>query len=553
MPRPKVNAAEAARRRAGSLLLPKDGQSTETRAPVTSEPRLAVYERRSQATDTSVSMARQRKETERLIQIKDGRYDRATDWHYDDDVSARGGKYRPGLEKLLRLVMEGRYDGIVVYEIARLLRNVREARIVRDIFTEAGCDVYSVREPYLSLYGPAAFGWDMLVSTAAGESQTISDRITSFIELVQPMGAVRGPISFGLVPADSDKYVEGRKAPLRMPVPDEQPRAEYGDHSPAELLRDAADRFLAGESLSVIVGTWNRAGYPSPRGTVWTRQSLRKTLLSPSMVGYAHKAGVLYDVTGQLLTPDRQADEDDDTAEPLRVGPGVLTDATWHALRAKLTPGTQRRARTDSLLRGLLRCGRCGSGMGRNGKAYVCTYRYESGQTGCAGNAIHGERTDQLVLAAVHELLSFGDVLAAGAALNAPAARGEAADLETRVAQLDRQLEDLEQMWLDTEVKDARAKARFDRHRRRLAAQLTEASAKRAALAAQVHRPNLERLAVSAELTPAGAFLAAPRHEQTSVMYELIAGITIGPAARSGREGGFQPYNPERVDIRWAV
>ena len=94
-------------------------------------PRLAVYKRRSKLRDMSSSMARQDAECLAHVKTLGGIHDPLIDTFSDDDISAKGGHYRPGMEALLRAIQDGRYDGVVVYEIPRALRNRRESLIFR--------------------------------------------------------------------------------------------------------------------------------------------------------------------------------------------------------------------------------------------------------------------------------------------------------------------------------------------------------------------------------------------------------------------------------------
>jgi site-specific DNA recombinase len=72
-------------------------------------------------------------------------------------------------------------------------------------------------------------------------------------------------------------------------VSEEQAEAER------ELIREAARRILAGDSLGGACLDWNEAGHTAPRGGRWTTQTLRRMLLSPRRAG-------LRDHHGQLLS-----------------------------------------------------------------------------------------------------------------------------------------------------------------------------------------------------------------------------------------------------------
>jgi site-specific DNA recombinase len=88
-------------------------------------------------------------------------------------------------------------------------------------------------------------------------------------------------------------------------VSEEQAEAER------ELIREAARRILAGDSLRGICLDWNEAGHASPRGGLWTTQTLRQMLLSPRLAGLRDHHGQLYE--GRF--------------------PAILEPETWQAVR----------------------------------------------------------------------------------------------------------------------------------------------------------------------------------------------------------------------------
>ncbi len=51
------------------------------------------------------------------------------------------------------------------------------------------------------------------------------------------------------------------------------------------LVREAAERVLAGHGLMTIAKDWNRRGVPSASEQPWTAKTLRKVLLSARIAG----------------------------------------------------------------------------------------------------------------------------------------------------------------------------------------------------------------------------------------------------------------------------
>jgi DNA invertase Pin-like site-specific DNA recombinase len=143
------------------------------------------------------------------------------------------------------------------------------------------------------------------------------------------------------------------------------------DEQEAALLREAARRVLAGDSLRGICTEWNRKGIRTTTGKPWINTVLRRTLISPRIAGFREHAG-------QLVPA---------------VWPAILDRETWEAVRAILTDPARVTAKggpTKYLLTGLLYCAKCGNRMfgrrrvqrGYEYTFYVCTNR-EGNIGGC--------------------------------------------------------------------------------------------------------------------------------------------------------------------------
>lgn len=120
-------------------------------------PRVAIYTRRSLARETSASLEAQRVELlhyarSQLAAMPDPVYDVYT----DDDLSARGSSRRPGLEALLEAVRDGQYDLVAVRSFSRWTRSREQNHRITAVMREAGCDLRSLAEPFVTLYGDFA-------------------------------------------------------------------------------------------------------------------------------------------------------------------------------------------------------------------------------------------------------------------------------------------------------------------------------------------------------------------------------------------------------------
>jgi site-specific DNA recombinase len=176
----------------------------------------------------------------------------------------------------------------------------------------------------------------------------------------------------------------------------------------AAAIQEAAERVLAGETLSAIVQGWNRRGLTTAGGGPWRVNSLSSLLVQTRLV----------------------------------TEPRILDDATHDrlvALHASRSKGP-RRATRRYLLTGLLRCWRCGGtmrGMPRSHGAdlYVCPGPPHGG---CSGTAVTADHAEEAVGAMVLARLDTPQ-------LPRPALDGH--DSAQELAAHRRRLHDLGDMW----------------------------------------------------------------------------------------------------------
>jgi site-specific DNA recombinase len=145
--------------------------------------------------------------------------------------------------------------------------------------------------------------------------------------------------------------------------------------SEARAIRDAAQRILAGDTLSSVVRDWNDCGITTAAGGPWRVNSLSSLLCQERLVG-----------------PPQIVDAD--------------THARLVALHASRGKGP-RRATRKYLLTSLLRCWRCGGGMRgmprtKGADLYVCP---GPAHGGCSGTAVTADHAETAITAMVLDRL----------------------------------------------------------------------------------------------------------------------------------------------------
>jgi site-specific DNA recombinase len=119
------------------------------------------------------------------------------------------------------------------------------------------------------------------------------------------------------------------------------------DAEAQRVLHDAADRLLAGDSLTGTVSSFNETGVLSPRdwyraksgkptkGTRWTVDNLKMILSNPTTQGIK-TAGTDRSVKRTVGKPIL-----DSEGEPVRVGPASFDADTWNRIQSELAQRAQ--------------------------------------------------------------------------------------------------------------------------------------------------------------------------------------------------------------------
>jgi site-specific DNA recombinase len=245
----------------------------------------------------------------------------------DRGASRHSRKRRPEYERLLADARAGRINHIVAYTSSRLTRRPREHEDQIDLAIQHGVQYGYVRSPSFDLN--TAAGREVariLAARDAGEADEISERVSRDMLRIAEEGGYRG----GQRPFGFER--------------DGMTVREYE----AEVLRDASERALAGETLKSISRELNERGVPRatwhpplvlPR---WRTGDLSALLRRPRNAG-------LIDRQGEIIGAAKW--------------PAVVPEPTWRALLVKLSDFSRLNNNGNAprwLGSGLYICGGCG-------------------------------------------------------------------------------------------------------------------------------------------------------------------------------------------------
>lgn len=472
--------------------------------------RAAVYTRLSQdRTGEAVVVARQERECRRLAQRLGWQ---VVEVYEDNDRSAYGRKPRPGYLRMVEDVKAGSVDALIAYHSDRLYRHPMDLEGLVTLAEAHALQIATVQSGDLDLSTSAGRTVARILgATARGEVERLAERTKAG----KGDAASRGAWSGG-------QRIYGYEV---VPVADRSAgdsalRVVEGE---AAVVRDAARRVLAGESLRSVARSLNESGHTTTRGKLWTGSAVRKVLLRPATAGLRASGGEIVG-KGQW--------------EPL------LDEDEWRGVVALLSDParktTDQRAR-KYLGSGLYRCGVCGgplianttAGGGPGGRraAYRCRTTDRDG----GSHVVRGvEALDTFVCDLLVDRLSQPDARVAAPAVDTAPLHTEAAGLRAR-------LDEAARGWAAGALTQAQLLAAT----RELRARLDAVEAK----IGQAGRSSaLDGLAGAPDV--AAAFAALSLDRKRAVLEQLVV-VTVLPREHAGRLPGGAYFDPRKIAIEW--
>ncbi|MDR1635583.1 MAG: recombinase family protein [Bifidobacteriaceae bacterium] len=255
---------------------------------------------------------------------------------------------RPQFRAMLGYLAQGRADVMVAYDLDRAVRDPRDLEDLIDAKVLNGFKVRSVTGS-LRLDGDADVAMARVLVAMANKSSADTARRVARAAKQQ---AVEGAWHGGRPPFGY--RAEGG----RLVVVPEQ----------AALVREAATRILAGETVYRVLTDWRERGVRTSSGAVWTDRSLKIVLRACSIKGVREYRPIQPDGT-RARTPELLVKA---AWEP------ILDEDTWERVGAVLDE--RKRARTFweggskrlFPFSGLILCGACGTAMTHRGPVYQC-------------------------------------------------------------------------------------------------------------------------------------------------------------------------------------
>src|SRR6266508_2304164 len=213
----------------------------------------------------------------------------------DNSLSAwKPNVVRKDWEALMARLESGASDGVIVYDLTRFSRKIREGERLVELAAK-GIRVWSLSGEYDLATADGRRHFREAMVAAAGESDKISERVRRGklrkARRGKPSGGGRG---FGM-PGFAPTPEGWEPGDARERVPDERVTAEQ------EIVRECYRRLLAGETLTSVVADLNRRGVTTVTGGRWTAPTLGRSLRRAALAGLREHNG---QVVGTLAGVD---------------------------------------------------------------------------------------------------------------------------------------------------------------------------------------------------------------------------------------------------------
>ena len=415
--------------------------------------RFAIYARKSIYSDTSDSVGNQERMCREYVDLKFAEQMDACEIYQDEGFTGANTN-RPGLTRLMSDVRDGMIDALIVYQLDRISRDVRDFSNIYAVLEEKSVMFISIKE---NIDTATPIGRAMMYVTmvfAQMERETIAARVTdNMVGLARqgwwaggnpPLGYVRERV-----------VVDGKKHVTIVPDPEG-----------SKYIRWLFDTFLQrGTSLQGLETAFKREGIKAPGGGFFSTTQLHQLLTSPfcapasprlrdywisqgcKVIGeeseWDGSHGVMiYGRTTQKAKTHQKAPRSEWTVCVGRHVPFIDED-TWLAAQMQFKRNTFEKAQKYDipLLKGVLRCAKCGGLMQVARKKlahsvsshYYCLKRMRQGIEACDTRMLKCEVLDSQALQIFRRIEADPDVIRQYTKEETPAALPDLSALQKKI------------------------------------------------------------------------------------------------------------------------
>jgi site-specific DNA recombinase len=304
---------------------------------------------------------------------------------YDDGGYTGGNMERPALAQLLRDIVAGRVDCVVVYKVDRLSRSLLDFAKMMETFEQHQVAFVSITQEFNTATSMGRLVLHILLSFAQFEREIISERTRDKIAAARRKGKWAGGmplLGYDVEPCGSKLVVNAAEA---------------------KRVRAIFALYLQYEGLVPVVEELKRRGWRNKRwrtrkgfwrgGKPFTRNTLHQLLTNVTYCGQIRYR--------QEVHPGEHA--------------AIVNPSLWHQVQRLLRVKRPRRGvrlGNGALLQGRLRCARCGCAMvsshttkgSRRYRYYVCSLAQKRGWKTCPAPSVPATEIERLVSEQIQRL-----------------------------------------------------------------------------------------------------------------------------------------------------
>ncbi len=300
---------------------------------------------------------------------------------------------RPALKKLMADVKAGKIDTVVVYKIDRLSRSLMDFAEIIGTFEKHDVTFVSVTQQFNTTTSMGRLTLNILLSFAQFEREIIGERIRDKIAMQKKRG-----LQTGGMPVLGYDLVDGRLVINKKE---------------AELVRHIFERFVDLGSTTLLGKELRDAGVTSKtwttkKGKVQGGHSINKGHIYRLLNNRKYLGEVTH---GELVYPGQHE--------------AIIDRTLWDRVQKLLdTNGRERasatRVSSDAMLKGIIRCGHCGSAMtpgwtrkgSKKYRYYVCVKTNKESKEACPVRRIAAGKVEEAVLEQLRAIILQPEIVA---------------------------------------------------------------------------------------------------------------------------------------------
>ncbi|WP_274562473.1 recombinase family protein [Streptomyces spiramyceticus] len=435
----------------------------------------------------------------------------------DNDISASkySTKPRPDYDRLLAAIRRGQINIILITEMPRLYRRLEEL-----------LDLIKLAETTRLRRIQTTDGISYDLSTAEGIHAAINAVNNAMLEA--------GRISKRVKRKQKARALAGKTHGGGRPYGYEKDGVTVRE-SEAAVIRECAQRFIAGESIRDIVVDLNARGARTATGCEWRIENLQRTIMKKRYIGVREYGGQEYPA----------------------VWPAILTREQWDRMEARRLSRKHRWPKGQTgvrkyLLTGFIYCGQCGGVMVGSGRTresgqpaqmrYRCRRTDNHGRViGCGKSFRVAEPVELLIKEAVCHVFDDPKVAVTLAPkVDEDKVRLLVQEYERRKAKLDQLVTDY--------ATDVLSRDQFIQ-----AKGIAEASVQEAQEALAHYQDESAAARVPADQTIREAWDTSGLEWRRSVVQLVVDKVIIKPGHPGSKRWRGYRFNPKFIEIEWRV